>query len=355
MVTPQTADASGFTAAPALVLDSPAFQVRRPFVFNIGLMPPQILAASEAVWGRGDFPARPVNIFRLKNAYLLHEGVVFDRELNVFQPSVAPSRPDEIALFRTWLGDGLRTGHVASARGLAILGIGRASANYYHYLIEMFARSVIGEQAFGHERPFHVLHRVRSGVLDVARQALSMIGIGLDRLLVLGHGPTRFDELVVVQGLTEHGQYMSPLCIGALATVADHVPAGPDQAVFVMREPDRNRPLLNQDTLAAALAAAGYRVIRPWELSWAEQIATFHGARVVVGVMGAALANVAFCEPGARVVMVGPAGYPDTTIFFICAHRGHEYMEMRGAQVDPHDWNNGFTLTDQDIRILASL
>jgi len=64
------------------------------------------------------------------------------------------------------------------------------------------------------------------------------------------------------------------------------------------------RALSNESNLVAALEARGFATIEAENFSLAEQIAIFGSARVVVALSGAALFNVVFCRPGARIVTI---------------------------------------------------
>ena len=62
------------------------------------------------------------------------------------------------------------------------------------------------------------------------------------------------------------------------------------------------REMRNEAEVEAALGRLGFTVVRPQELSFDEQVATFAGARVVVGPHGAGLTNAAFAPSGCLVV-----------------------------------------------------
>jgi capsular polysaccharide biosynthesis protein len=70
------------------------------------------------------------------------------------------------------------------------------------------------------------------------------------------------------------------------------------------------RGLVNEEELIAALERLGFVAIEPDLMPFAEQVATFNNARVVVGLGGAAMFNTVFCRPGTRVVTI-----ESTTVF----------------------------------------
>lgn len=61
------------------------------------------------------------------------------------------------------------------------------------------------------------------------------------------------------------------------------------------------RKLVNDQQISNILAAAGFIVIAPEELSFSEQVRLFSQAELVIGATGAAMANLIFCPPRSKV------------------------------------------------------
>lgn len=68
------------------------------------------------------------------------------------------------------------------------------------------------------------------------------------------------------------------------------------------------RGLINEEELIDALVPLGFTVVEPEYLSFAEQVALFAQARVVVGLGGAAMFNTVFCRPQTQVVTIESTG-----------------------------------------------
>jgi len=83
-----------------------------------------------------------------------------------------------------------------------------------------------------------------------------------------------------------------------------HPPASREGRIYIKRR--HNRSVANTDLVEAVLAAQGFVVVYPEDLTLAEQIAVFAGARFVVAPRGAGLANLLFCQPGTRVLEISP-------------------------------------------------
>jgi hypothetical protein len=72
--------------------------------------------------------------------------------------------------------------------------------------------------------------------------------------------------------------------------------------LLVSRRDATKRRVANEDALFTALAAFGFEVIVPGALTFAEQVATFSSAEIVVGPHGAGLANALFMPPGSAML-----------------------------------------------------
>ena len=60
----------------------------------------------------------------------------------------------------------------------------------------------------------------------------------------------------------------------------------------------------NAQEIEDRLVACGFDVVEPEKLTFAGQVALFSSAAVVVGATGAAFANLVFCRPDCRVVIL---------------------------------------------------
>lgn len=92
---------------------------------------------------------------------------------------------------------------------------------------------------------------------------------------------------------------------------------------------------MEEDGLLLYAQTRGFAEVEPGALQLPEQIARFRGAVRIVGVMRAAMTNIVFAPPGARVVFLPPAGMPDTFFWFLAALQGLDYTEIRCALSGP--------------------
>jgi capsular polysaccharide biosynthesis protein len=96
------------------------------------------------------------------------------------------------------------------------------------------------------------------------------------------------------------------------ARILAAVPIGAERTsrrVYLTRRVQKKRRMVNERKLEAALIARGFTVIEPEALSITEQVDLFRSVDVVVAPTGAALANVLFMKPGAKLFELQPANY----------------------------------------------
>jgi len=107
--------------------------------------------------------------------------------------------------------------------------------------------------------------------------------------------------------------------------------AGAGEKIYVSRAGARRRRVVGEEALRAALEARGFVTVRLEERSWAEQIALFQAARVVVAPHGAGLANLVFCAPGTRVVELFARDYVNPGYWRLAALGGLDYRPVVAA------------------------
>ena len=112
--------------------------------------------------------------------------------------------------------------------------------------------------------------------------------------------------------------------------------------IYVSRRDAAARKVRNEDEVAALLEAAGFRTLVASELTYVEQVKLFQRATHVVGMHGAGLTNIVFCEPGTHFLEIfHPLGnnwdYP-----VIAAGAQLRYAALVGVDADQRDprWND---------------
>ncbi|HEX3982109.1 MAG TPA: glycosyltransferase 61 family protein, partial [Acidisoma sp.] len=336
-----------------LRLLSPAFASAPPPVRNPGLIPEGPRHAMGMSWDRKGFKERPISLRVIDDAYVVHEGLALDQDLMPIPCTRRLYSDDDVEWARGRVRLLKERGELRRVGGLSLLCKARANSNYGHYLVEMLPKAWIGRNLFGLTGLKYIVQQ--NDILMVVAESMTRAGIDPNAIVWTDNDPVVCDRLLLLDGVTYHGQYQSPLCARALQEVSSGIEAGPAERIFVSRHA-RTRALLNEDRVEAALRARGFAVVEPGRMTLAEQIALFKGARIVVGALGAALTNIVFCEAATKVVAITSASFPDTFFWFLSLHRGLDYSEIRCPDVGDAGadapWNAGFSITDADLAYL---
>ena len=353
---PGELETAGPDPAVRLRLLSPAFATRMPEIRNAALIPASSWQAMAVSFNRRVFGGRNVTFRIFEDAIIAGEGIVFDRDFNLISGT---SRLMGSAAAEQYRQTAQETPRSALRRiaGLSVLCKTANPNNYGHFLMEMFPKAWLTARLLSDRPATYIIHE--TAILKVAQEAFTRIGINPFATSVTDHQPVLCEQLIVIDGLTSHGVYQSPICIQALTDLAEGIPAAPYPRVFVSRH-SRDRRLHNQEAVEAVLKEQGFVVVDPAQMTLAEQISLFKGASTVVGALGAALTNIAFCPRGSRVVALTAQSFPDTFFWFLSQHCDHDYREVRcldasGTPEEPASWNAGFTLSDEDLAFLATL
>ena len=319
---------------------SPAFTTRPPCVRNAGLIPVDILRAMHPAWGTRAHGPGTVTMHDMRGVYVVGEGLVFDRNLQLAPPSVTQHSPAEIEAARMRLGAALAAGSIPCHAGRTVLCIKRGASNYGHWLAEMLPVAALCLPAIQGGAAWVLFPDGPLG--RVPADSLDLLGVPRAQMRAHDGAPVWFERLIVAEGLTRHGHHLSPLVMDALDRVAAGVPAGPAARVWVSRA-GLARTLWREGDLCAMLSGMGWTVVQPGGMPLRDQIALFKGARHVAGVNGAGLTNLAFAPPPARVTSFMPAGMPDTFQWLLSELRGHDYTEVRciqgGTPTGPAPWD----------------
>ncbi len=301
------------------------------------------------------FPAATIRLRVLENVFVAEEGLVLRRDLGVEQPTIRQHAAAQIEAAREAVSACLVTGEVTRLDGDVVLCRRPGTVNYGHWLVEMLPQAYIAAQHWPHPARFMV-QRVEEPLAAIMRQTLARLGISDDLCIEAGYAPVLVERLILVEGLTDHGSYVSPFVFDCLDRLTSGIPPGPDRHVYVSRGSVSTRRLVDEDGIMTRAAARGFRIALPGSMSFAEQVAVFKGATRIVGVMGASLSNLVFTPPGADVYMLAPANMPDTFFWFCCGYRRIRLIDVRcrnaTALIGCAPWDGELTLDEADEAII---
>lgn len=124
-------------------------------------------------------------------------------------------------------------------------------------------------------------------------------------LAILDYDPLRSCvaalQLLVPSWGREH--FHHPAISEEIDAIASAGPPPSSERIFVSRGfASEVRRLVNGDAVEAIATEHGFAILRPEDHGFAEQLAAFRGARVLVGEFGSGLHNAIFAPRGARVI-----------------------------------------------------
>lgn len=121
-----------------------------------------------------------------------------------------------------------------------------------------------------------------------------------------------------------------------IAHVRPETPEHLGPKLHLRRGREKLRNLENADALDALAEARGFRAFTPSSDNFAEQIIRAQAARAVLAVHGAALTNLIFAEPGARVVEIFSGDFCKSVYLALCQMLGHSHVGSVGGAGDYH-------------------
>ena len=307
-------------------LTSPSFLIPPPEVRHAARIPPETLEAMTPAWQRVWFAPAPLHITVLENVFVAQEGLVLRPDGEPVEGTVDQHSAEAVEVARRALRDNAAhawrriTGDVVLCRKP---GLGA----YGHWLVELLPKALLASQLPQPKR--FLIQSVSTRMASLIRQSLTAIGVRHPAIIEASYEPVWVERLILVSGLTSHGNYMSPLAVECLQMISDRIEPSGSEALFVTRPPNSGRGLVDETRITNLASEAGFRVLEPGSISFTQQIAAFKAARKIVGVMGSALANLAFAQPGTDVSILAPANMPDTFFWFLSNHRQLRLTEIR--------------------------
>ena len=207
-----------------------------------------------------------------------------------------------------------------------------AAGNYYHWLIDLLPRVSL-LKPFG--RPFDFDRLLINGSrASYETESLDALGIPADKITYVDASHRFHLAYAAVASMDHSAKVIAPWKIEALRNVRDTMPGHgtiPGRRLYVSRKRAAVRRIVNEADVETLLRDNGFTTVHLESCSWSEQVAMFGATEVVLAPHGAALANIAFCQPGTVVAEIStPAGYRD---FFLqlAASAGltYRYLEAR--------------------------
>jgi capsular polysaccharide biosynthesis protein len=195
---------------------------------------------------------------------------------------------------------------------------------------------------------------VGSNIAPHQRQLLELLGYAEDRLLMIP--PDRlcaFDHLWIPSRLALGGQLIEPLLPAwyrrRLVAIMDRPGS---RKLYLTRRGASRRRVTNEVEVAGWFVDRGYEIVAPEELSVRDQIALFAQSSHIAGPTGAAMTNMLFAPPGAKVLAfynrMFTRGTKDLYFDALAKACGHDVSVVEGTAVEVPQ---GQRVIDADFRV----
>ncbi len=335
---------------------SPAFLIAPPDIRHRDRIPPPIHQMMQGAWNRVWYEQRPVTIRALYGVFVAEEGLILSAEGNIELSSIGQHQREAVDSAVMSVQRAIEAASFTRLEGSVVLCRRPGTGNYGHWLVEMLPQAYFAAKHLPYAARYMV-QAVGGNLKSVMRQTLGRIGVSDDMVVVAGREPVFVERLIVVDGLTDHGVYMSPLVFECLDRIAQSIAPGDCEKLYAGRGRVPTRALLNEAEFVDSASAGGFISITPGDMPFDKQVAAFKAARKVVGVIGANLANLVFTRPGAEVYILSPADMPDTFFWFICGLRKLRLLDIRCRQppaLRSLAWQSPLMIDKEDQRMILS-
>lgn len=316
-------------------ITSPSFDAFPPRLLGQANLPENVASVLESVWSTQRFTPREIKIFRINDVWVAKEGLVFDKDGALFKQTITQHSSEEIEKSYNEVMENRFISSINSEAGPVVLCKKRGIGNYGHWMLEMLPRAYL-VNSHAPQSGLRFLVAETSGRLAES-MALSLMSVGIppSQVISADDTPRRFEDLLIVDGLTDHGAFFSPLVLAPLEAIARPIPCASPAKLLVLRRSAGFRLLAHEDEIIRYALERDYTVVDPGLMPLGDQVALFKRASRIVGIMGAAMTNIVFAEPRTPIVTLAPGGMMDTFFWFLAILRGLEYTEVRCPPIGP--------------------
>ena len=239
--------------------------------------------------------------------------------------------------------------HTTYAGAVAFLRTPEANT-YYHWLIETLPRLSIVEK---YEQLRTVPLLLPKPLKAFQRESLELAGVASERIRGFSGGCLQVDTLFFPQFLSPTGS-PSPHAVSWLrqrflqsdVTSITHS----KRLLYLTRRDATRRRVLNEDQIISHLQTRGFEVVCPGQLSFAQQIALFRNADIVVAAHGAGVTNMLFAPPTATLIELFGDNYVNGCFWAMANTIGQRYAFLTG----PCEWLD-YRISLDDLKALLDI
>lgn len=314
----------------------PPIYLSHPDIRQKHLIPSDLLQTLEDHWNHSRIISPPLTIHLLKNVFVCSEGLVFTKDGSFVLETLTQHSREELQQAADQLAYDLACGVQKNHQPKGILCKKRGASNYGHWIAEMLPKAFFANRELNLNGIWPVIvHDSNKSMKNAVLQSLSFIGFKDDNVIFCNKNPTYFEELLIVDGLTQHSWFMSPLVFECMELIASQVESSNHKKIYVSRYPSITRNFENENIVKSIFLEHGYTEIVCAQIPFIEQVSLFKSAQKISGPMGAALTNTLFCKTNTDLSVFMPASAQEFFFWHIAEGKKLKYQEIRCQEIGP--------------------
>lgn len=218
---------------------------------------------------------------------------------------------------------------------------------YGHWLVEILPR-IRGIRYYEKKHNESVTIFVNSNITDWQIETLKLLGVDESSLKKWDGGRASVDQYVLPMWPKREWH------ISNIDWVRERIEKNVNyrkhmdrfsSRIYISREEMNRRQVINRERLVDAISKYGFKSYSPETMTFAEQVALYKNADILIGPKGSGLANMIFATD-ADIIELFPPDYFHLWQFELSQILNHGYYPIFGDKIDPQIKNH-----DQDCRI----
>lgn len=212
-------------------------------------------------------------------------------------------------------------------KGTAVALAFCGSYNYFHWMYDVIARwEMLAESGISYD--YAILNPNPYG--PFVEQTLQGLGVPEKKILRTQPGLCLEPDRLIVPSLILSSHYPAWATEALRKRFLPNGSPTPEhvERLYISRKNASARSVVNEAEVAEFLEGFGFRSVVLERLPVDKQIALFASSKVIVAPHGAGLTNLAFCEPGTKVIEAFHPEHVMPTYWMISNHRKLDYYMM---------------------------
>ena len=209
-----------------------------------------------------------------------------------------------------------------------------AAGNYGHWMVDGIGLLYLALQHYSLEQFDQFV--VPAMKYDFQRDSLLAIGIPAEKIMEIPPlSCFRFERLLCATAPRGVSSSNTPgwLIDGYRQALLPAATSPRGRRLYISRRDAGSRKFINEEDIIALLEKYGFESVEMSNHDFAEKVALFADAECIIGLTGAGLTNLMFCQSDARIVEMFPASY---VTYFYASMAGHLGLNYRPLIFENH-------------------